>query len=252
MEKGSMIVSLHDVCPSSFLRIQKQWDELRELGLSKMSLLLVPFFHSEKFYHEDKSLCEWLECAQSLGHEIVLHGWFHQNAVLQEKKAPGFKTWFFENLYTSGEAEFLNLNYQEAHRKISEGLKLFRETNFKVQGFIAPAWLMNSQVERAAKDHGLNYTNTVAEIVHLPSNKRFPSRSCVWSTRSQWRRVCSLGWNAFLFKSLNGVEPLRISLHPCDLEYSAVWLQIKRFIKQALINREAMTYGEWMAKFANN
>jgi uncharacterized protein len=251
MEKASLIVSLHDVAPEKFEQIRRQWTELTELGLSKSSLLVVPFYHGRKTISEDLALTKWLGDIQSKGHEIVLHGWLHK---ISDDKNPNsnFRNWFFDNLYTSGESEFLNLNYQEAHKRMGDGLQKFQELGLKSSGFIAPAWLMNSEVERAARDHQLLYTNTVSELVHLPTQRRIPTRSCVWSTRAGWRRGCSLAWNSLLFNRLKNIDPLRISLHPCDLEYPAIWRQIKGFITQALENRKASTYGEWMGKFSKN
>jgi len=140
----------------------------------------------------------------------------------------------------------LTLDYNEAHLRIGKGLAAFRQLGLDASGFIAPAWLLNPDVERAARNHGLLYTNTISELTHLPSGRRHPARSCVWSTRAAWRRASSLAWNALLFQRVKSADPLRISLHPQDLEYPAIWRQITRLIQTACKKRSPTTYANWI------
>lgn len=209
------------------------------------SLLVVPHYHSTERIDASTELCQWLRRCQEQGHEIVLHGWTHQLPSKRKIKS-GLNTWFFENFYTAGEAEFLTLDYTEAMDRISRGLEMFRALRLDACGFIAPAWLMNPEVERAARDCGLSYSNTISEWIDLKNSRRIATRSCVWSSRAAWRRGASILWNRTLFSQLNGVEPLRISLHPCDLEYPAIWGQIKSLVRLASKGRAATTYAGWM------
>ena len=254
MNEPSLIVSLHDVAPRNFQRVRQQLEELAGWGVTRVSLLAVPHFHGEKRLDEDPALCQWLLDCQSKGHEIVLHGWKHESSRFEVRgsRFNPWENWFFENLYTTGEAEFLNLDFTEARNRIQSGLEMLRKLRFRITGFISPAWLMNTDVERASRDLGLDYTNTLSHLIHLPSGKRLAARSCVWSTRAEWRRACSLAWNAFLFRRLGKVDPLRISLHPADLEYPAIWRQIKGLIGGALQTRRPTTYAEWIKNHAKN
>jgi uncharacterized protein len=244
VREKSLIVSLHDVAPSTFALIRQQVEELAALGVNQTSLLVIPYHHGIKKLEDDSALCSWLFKQQELGHEMVLHGWEHR--IPNSKGTSNASTWFYENLYTSREAEFLNLNRQEASQLIGEGLDMFRKLGLKPEGFIAPAWLMNPDVEHAAREHKLLYTNTISELIQLPTNRRVRTRSCVWSTRAGWRRGCSLIWNRFLFQKLQSADPLRISLHPNDLHYPAIWSQIRDLIRVALQERHATTYQKWI------
>ncbi len=260
MPQPSLIVSLHDVTPSTFDRVRRQVDELASFGVTRTSLLAVPCYHGNEKLGDDPALVKWLCARQSEGHEVVLHGWLHQISNLKSlsrrggdqisNPSPSPLSWFYRNLYTAGEAEFLTLNHGEARALIGHGLAMFNELGLRARGFIAPAWLMNPEVERAAADQGLAYTNTISELVRLPGGKRHATRSCVWSTRAAWRRECSLAWNALLFRRLHDVEPLRISLHPSDLEYPAVWRQIKGLIQSACRLRKPVTYADWISNHA--
>ena len=250
MGPKSLIISLHDVTPRNYVRVRQQIEELAALDIHQTSLLVVPHFHGEKQLDEDQAFCKWLLQLQGQGHEIVLHGWTHQVSNLKSQisnlKCPF--TWFYENLYTAGEAEFLNLDYKEAHTRIGKGLAMFRDLGLNTRGFIAPAWLMNPNVERAAKDHGLIYSNTISKLIHLPTDRSYSTRSCVWSTRAFWRRVISPIWNSYLFHRLNAVDPLRISLHPNDLDYPKIWEQIKTLVRLARCERKPTTYADWIQR----
>jgi predicted deacetylase len=189
----------------------------------------------------------WLHQKETEGHEIVLHGWEHLVPQHSANAKRGFRTWFYEKCYTSNEAEFLNLSYSEARKRMELGLQVFRQLGFRPQGFIPPAWLMNPDVERAARDLHFVYSNNISEVLDLRSNCRIPSRSCVWSTRAIWRRWVALGWNRWLYNRVRCVDPLRISLHPNDIAYPRLWNQIHRFVSDALLSRTPTTYVGWMA-----
>lgn len=251
MEAHSLIVSLHDVTASTFERVRRQVEELASLGVARTSLLAVPHYHGRERLDESPALADWLRKRESEGHEVVLHGWRHDVSNLKSQTSDHSpRSWFYRNLYTAGEAEFLNLNFDEASGLIGKGLAMFHDLRLNARGFIAPAWLMNREVERAAAGHGLSYTNTISELIHLPEGTVHAARSCVWSTRAAWRRVCSLGWNSLLFQRLQGTDPLRISLHPCDLEYPAIWGHIKRLIQSACRLRKPVTYADWISQNA--
>lgn len=244
MQKKALIVSLHDVTPGTSNQVLQQVEELKKLGVDRLSFLVVPHYHGEERLDERETFVSRLREYQAKGCEMVLHGWSHQSGRSPLNVS---KRWFYENLYTSGEAEFANLNYEEAHSRIEKGLTMFRKLGLNAKGFIPPAWLMNSEVEKAARDQRLLYTNTISEIVHLSNRQRYSARSCVWSTRALWRRMSSLAWNAALFQRLKSAQLLRISLHPCDLEYPAIWGQIRYLIQSSLRTHRAMTYADWVS-----
>lgn len=126
------------------------------------------------------------------------------------------------------------------------GLNMFHRLGWDPVGFIPPAWLMNPQVERAARALELRYTNTISELVDLKKCERHATRSCVWSTRAGWRRTASLVWNDLLFAIRNFTDPLRISLHPCDIDHPKIWEQIQTMIQISLKERTATTYQDWL------
>ena len=102
---------------------------------------------------------------------------------------------FFTRLYTKGEGEFYDLDYDEALRRITPAREEFTGAGLTPRGFIAPAWLLGAAAERAATDAEMEYTTRLTGVRDLRSGQDFPARTLVYSVRSGWRRTASLAWN---------------------------------------------------------
>src|SRR5260370_30961432 len=96
----------------------------------------------------------------------------------------------------------------------------------KPRGFVAPAWLLNPEAERAARDAEMEYTTRLRTVRDLRSGQNFSARSLVYSVRNNWRRAASLAWNAALRRVLKNNPLLLLSVHPPDYSYPAIWKQI--------------------------
>ncbi|HSH38873.1 MAG TPA: hypothetical protein VK993_08810, partial [Chthoniobacterales bacterium] len=116
------------------------------------------------------------------------------------------------------------------------------------RGFIAPAWLLGPQAERAAADAEMEYTTRLTTVRDLRSAENFRARSLVYSVRSGWRRAASLAWNGALSIALAGSPLMRLSIHPVDLAHPVVWNQIMRIVDRLTHTRSTTTYCEWIAE----
>jgi predicted deacetylase len=243
VSKGAFVVSLHDVAPSTREIAEKIISELSRRGVATCSLLVVPNYHHAGSILADRELGIWLRELESRGHETVIHGYFHdrprhENETAREK--------FLTRFYTDDEGEFFDLSYDEALRRIISAREEFISLGLKPRGFIAPAWLLNLNGERAAADAGMEYTTRLGSVRDLLRDKSFAARSIVYSVRNQWRRTASLAWNAALFLAVKQQALLRLSIHPPDYSHPEIWNQIVRFIDQLLIARTVTTYAGWI------
>src|SRR5438046_663468 len=207
----SIVFSVHDVAPHSRDVTEKIIIELAHRGVSTCSLLVVPDYRHQGLATKDRQFVSWLRDLQSAGYEIVIHGYFHErprhaNETIRDK--------FFTRLYTADEGEFYDLDYDEALRRITAARDEFRASGLKPRGFVAPAWLLGAEAERAARDAELEYTTRLRTLHDLRSGEEFPVRSIGYSVRSRWRRAISRAWNATLFRLLTGNPILRLSSHP--------------------------------------
>lgn len=243
--REALIVSLHDVAPANQEDCAKILAELSRHGVAVSSLLVVPNYHHRGASMEDPTFVRWLRDLETDGHEIVIHGYFHERPR-QEAESAGAK--FLTRVYTSDEGEFYDLDYEEAFRRITQAREELHDAGLKPHGFIAPAWLLGSEAERAAAGAEMEYTTRLTGIRDLRSGEEFPARTLVYSVRSGWRRRVSLAWNALLCGHLASQTLARVSIHPPDLHHPEIWRQILRSIERLTENRTPTTYRDWVAE----
>lgn len=245
-----LIVSLHDAHPGSWADIDEQLQFLSELGVSRCSILLVPEFHHEQGAAAwTDALASSLRTRQEAGHDLVLHGYYHD----RQGQADTLSNVFWTRLYTNHEAEFLDLPDIEAKLRLHRGLELFQQKGWQANGFIAPAWLMSPTLPALLRRMGFRYTNRLTEILPFgdspATSASIPSQSLCYSTRATWRRVVSLRWNQYLFNRLRQTSLMRLSLHPHDLHFAPIRQQIAGFVKTALHEGfQPITYAGYVAR----
>ena len=129
-------------------------------------------------------------------------------------------------------ANFSISHYDDALNRITRAREEFHSLGLAPRGFIAPAWLLSAEGERAARDAGIDYTTRLSTVRDLMREKNMHARSLVYSVRNQWRRTASLAWNAALFIAAKQHQLVRLSLHPPDYSHREIWNQILRFVDE--------------------
>jgi predicted deacetylase len=240
-----LVVSIHDVAPSAQGVTEKMISQLAQQGVRTCSLLVVPDYHHQGRATKNPQFISWLRDLEAAGHEIVIHGYFHERPRRPDET---MRDKFFTRVYTDDEGEFYDLDYDEAFRRITIARNEFRESGLKPRGFIAPAWLLSTAAERAAGDAEMEYTTRLGTVHDLRSGRAFPARSIVYSVRTGWRRAVSPVWNSALSKLLENQPLLRINLHPPDYAYPAIWRHIMGLVETASRSRTVTTYQDWIAE----
>jgi len=241
----SVVVSLHDVAPCTQQITSTMISELGAHGVRVCSILVVPDYHHEGPFAKHREFVTWLRALEADGHEIVIHGYFHERPTESKET---LRDKFMTRFYTQNEGEFYDLGYEEALRRITTARDQFRALGLKPRGFIAPAWLLGNEAEQAVRDAELEYTTRLRTVCDLRSESIFPARALVYSVHNNWRRALSRSWNAALFRLLNTQPLLRISIHPPDYSQPAIWKQILGFITATRSARTATTYQDWIAE----
>jgi len=243
-----LIVSLHDAHPGSHAQIAEQVAFLAGYGITQSSILVVPEFHHGGSVLRDTAFCDAVSGWQAGGHEVVLHGYFHDRKESPREK---LSTLFWTRLYTNREAEFLDLPEETARLRLERGRSLFASLGWRTRGFVAPAWLMADGLTNLLAAMGFAYTTRVGEIIPLlPGlNRLKSSQSLCYSTRAGWRRVASGVWNKHLYGRLRGTDLVRLSLHPRDLEFPLIRRQIDQIVRASLKRGfQPTTYGDYVAR----
>src|SRR5437016_10783475 len=192
-----MVVSLHDVAPSTQQIANTIISELARHGVRVCSLLVVPDYHHQGLITTDGQFMSWLRGLEADGHEIVIHGYFHERP---RRAKENLRDKFLTRFYTQHEGEFYDLGYDEALRRIADARDEFRAHGLKPRGFVAPAWLLGDEAQRARCDAEMEETTLLRTVCDLRSGDVFPARTLVYSVESNWRRAGSRSWNAAMFR----------------------------------------------------
>ena len=243
--KEPLIVSVHDVAPATCTMCEQIIRELTRGGVSACSLLVVPNYHRAGESCDDRQFVRWLRDLESEGHEVVIHGYYHQRPHANGETLRGK---LLTRFYTRDEGEFYDLPYEEAFRRIATARERFTAAGLRPRGFIAPAWLLGPEAERAAADAEMEYTTRLTTVRDLRSGETVQARSLVYSVRSGWRVATSLAWNATLSFALAGSPLMRLGIHPPDYLHRPVWNQIMRIVERLADARSTTTYGDWIAE----
>jgi predicted deacetylase len=214
-----LCVSLHDVAPVTWPACRFLLDRIDALGISPVTLLVVPNYHNRGPVTEARAFRHAIEGRIRRGDEIVLHGFTHRD----ESPAPAtVGDRFRRRVLTAGEGEFAAASYDDARRRIEAGLAMFTNLEWPCTGFVPPAWLCNTDALRAITDSGISYTTTRSTLVSLSQGLSVPTTNLVYSARSGWRRTLSrlvVGSQAGLAA---GRRVLRATLHPADAGHAHV------------------------------
>ena len=209
----SLVVSLHDVGPSS-AEVSRRWmDELESRAVS-VSLLVVAGRWNGMDFSEDIRMHEWLHSCVNHGHEVVLHGWTH---AFEQKSVDSARSSVFGSFFARGCQEFFNLNADEAAERLHLGLHTLGVVGFTPSGFIAPGWLMSKEVRNELHEIGLDYTNNHLFITDLVRRQEIFAPVVCQRPESKWSgliaKVTVVLARVLMFARL----PLRVAIHPKDL-----------------------------------
>src|SRR5258708_18686080 len=243
--KDFLIVSIHDIAPSTQSIADKIISELIAKGIRHCSLLVVPDYHHQGAAMKDRQFVSWLRQLEAAGHEIVIHGYFHERP---QQTRESFLEKLVTQFYTQGEGEFYDLGYDEAFQRIKTARDEFFANGLKQRGFVAPAWLLSSEGERAARDAEMEYTTRLRMVRDLRPGETFSARSLVYSVRNGWPRMTSMALNAALSQALTSKPLMRLIIHPPDFSHPTIWRQSVDLIGEMDRRRTPTTYQDWIAE----
>jgi uncharacterized protein len=236
-----LIVSLHDFHPKSLTAIRGQIEFLTSLGVQNYSILVIPQYHHKKRLQDDAPSLAYLNERHAANDDLVAHGYYH------DRVGQGKGSIFWTKLYTANESEFHSISDGEVRHRLTRAQTLWAENGWQLHGFIAPAWLMPEEQDVILKRMNFTYTTRLKYFQNLRTLKKTETQSLCYSTRAQWRRNVSLRWNKWLFdRLLKTKDVIRLSLHPGDLQFEPIKLQIQSIVESALANGyQPITYAQF-------
>jgi predicted deacetylase len=235
-EAPALCVSIHDVAPATWPQCRRLLQLVRSVADIPTSVLVVPAYHGRRARAElfDKSLEKLLE----QGHELVLHGYTHQDSGPPPR---GPLERFLRHAFSRHEAEFSAIGAAEMEHRLKLGRAWFEQRRWPLHGFVAPAWLLAPCGWRVLAALEFEYTTTAWQFHLLHPHLRRRAPNLVFAARNLPGRIASRWWTGMLARLLEPAPLVRLSLHPPDAEHPDLMRQAARLLEALLQTREPLT-----------
>jgi predicted deacetylase len=232
-----LVVSVHDVTPASRPHVESTLELLTALGIDRRSLLVIPNVRGERPLDADEDFCAWLHRRRQDGDEIVLHGYEHVGVGRPRNSGERFR----DRWFTKGEGEFLSLDYHAALDRIACGKAMMERAGLYPQGFVAPAWLINRDGLRAARDLGFQYSNSYLTVADLARERTHWVPSVVFGP-GRLDEDLGVALQCRLAFLIARCPVVRVVLHPPCVEHRARFARVLSLLDAQRRVREPVTY----------
>jgi hypothetical protein len=207
-------VSIHDVSPAHAPEIELALERCARASV-KPALLVVPNFHHEFPLDEHPDFCARLRELQELGHEIYLHGFFHQ---ADGRRSSGLRRFALQSLASNGEAEFGDVEAPVARKLLEEGEAMLRDAGLRIDGFVAPAWMMPRWMHDILAERGYRFTEDHLRVYDPKARRAKASVVLNYASRTPGRVASSVAY-CRIAKRARALLPARIAIHPGDMRH---------------------------------
>jgi predicted deacetylase len=216
-------VSIHDVSPAWAREVDVALELCHAAG-AKPALLVVPNFHGQAPLTDAPAYVDRLRALAASGHEILLHGYYHQSGVapLAEERsgahaAPrGLRRLFAQKIVSASEAEFSDVGEAEARRRIEDGKRVLDDAGLPARGFVPPAWSMPPWMLDVLASQGFAFTEDHLHVYSPAQRTKRASLVLNYASRTPSRLFSSVAW-VRASRPIERVWPARIALHPGDM-----------------------------------
>jgi len=207
-------VSIHDVTPAHAAEVELALERARMVG-AKPALLVVPNFHRGYPLDEHPEFCARLAALQEAGHEIYLHGYFHE---AEKAEISGFRDIALQRIASQNEAEFGAIDVAEARRRLDDGEAALKRAGLRIDGFVAPAWMMPRWMHDVLAERGYRFTEDHLRVYDPKTRRARPSVVLNYASRTPARLASSVAY-CRIARRAAAVFPARIAIHPGDMRH---------------------------------
>lgn len=208
--RGNAIVSVHDVMPATFGRVRRILALLKEAGIPPPTLLVVP--------GKDwtPTLLDALRDLASSGYPLAGHGWVHQAVPTHRTPYHRLHALFISR----DEAEHLSRTPEELTGMIRRSHDWFKTVDLPTPDlYVPPAWAMGSLGLRDLGALPFRWYEILRGFVEARTGRVRWVPLAGFEADTTFRKVGLRLWNRLnVAAAMRGRGPLRISIHPGDLE----------------------------------
>lgn len=217
-------VSIHDVSPAWEREVEAALALCHAAGVTP-ALLVVPNFHATAPLTDAPRYVDRLRALEKQGHEILLHGYYHQSGVapLASPSEPsahaapsGLRKLFAQRVVSASEAEFSDVSEAEAVRRLDDGARVLRDAGLSPVGFVPPAWSMPPWMLDVLASKGFDFTEDHVHVYAPTSKRRRASLVLNYASRTPGRLFSSVAF-VRVSRPAERVLPARVALHPGDM-----------------------------------
>ena len=226
-------VSIHDVTPAFERQVEHAIAITSDRGV-RPALLLVPDYHRRWELAAYPDFCRRLRRLQAEGHEILLHGFHHaaEPARAADSLATRARRGFFQRVVSAGEAEFSDLDPDEARRRLADGERVLSAAGLHVAGFVAPAWSMPKSLIATLAARGYDYTEDHLSIYDPAGGRARTTLLLNYASRSRWRILSTVAYVRAV-RPARALLPVRIAIHPGDLDVPVLRTELENLLDWA-------------------
>lgn len=234
MSSLKMLVSIHDVTPWHLERIERAERVLADLGIDRVTYMLVPNFHGRAPIARDADFRVWCRADRPFLIDWFLHGYFHHVLVagLAATRRPTIRERLVAGVMTSGEGEFQTLREDGIRARLQNGCRsVHASVGHRPAGFVAPAWLFNDDLAPALKSSGFRFTEDHTHVWDVQTGMRVSCPAITWASRTALRRQGSRMLSAWLSRRWGSLPAVRVALHPSDFDVPELITSIRRTLE---------------------
>jgi uncharacterized protein len=228
---GALAVALHDVQPATFERSALIRDWLYDLGVDKVTLLVIPAPELHPFFQRSPELAAWLLDRRDGGDAIAMHGLQHRRTRRPHPLARPVRE------FQGGEAtEFPGLDEDATVACLDAGRRVLEIAGVPPRGFVAPGYAYTG----ALREHLEGRFDWWATLFGVRPRSAVAPALCL-GTSTAFKRATS---PALLraAAALSG-KLLRVDLHPADFEHPSHVHAVEAVLRRAH-RRTAVTYDD--------
>ena len=231
-DHGVLAVAIHDVEPATFTRCALIRDWLDDLGVGRVTLLVIPAPQLHPFPARSPELVNWLLDRQDAGDAIAQHGLQHRRT----RPAPRF-TRTFRGWQGGAAAEYPGLDADATVSSVDTGYHVLTDAGITPRGFVAPGYAYTNVL----RSHLATRFDWWATLLSLRGSARASAPALCLGTSDAFKRATSPAL-VRAASSLSG-RLLRLDLHPADFDHPRHVLAVERVLRRSHA-RAAVTYDD--------
>lgn len=232
-----LLVSIHDVMPSTLTRVERIFDRLAGAELTPITLLVVPGTGW------DPAGVDRLRSLLARGGELAGHGWTHEARSIR-----GLKHRLHSLLISRNAAEHLALSRFGILRLMLRNRRWFEAHDLPVPGlYVPPAWAMGPVARSVLDTLPFRFYETLAGVYDSKAGRFHRLPMAGFEADTVFRAVAVGASNAVNRQIARASgRPLRLGLHPNDFELRLADA-LRRWIDAG---GEALSYSSALARAA--